>query len=100
VAVVPERSAFSEAATYLNRSPLHLMSFYSCRRPRERHDPTATQRRGWDSNPRNGLPLGRFQGACTSPLCDLARRGLLRSRAREHPDPSPHLPRPMTRCGA
>ena len=31
-----------------------------------------TQRRGWDSNPRNGLPLGRFQGACTSPLCDLA----------------------------
>src|SRR3954453_10856645 len=29
-------------------------------------------RRGWDSNPRNGLPLGRFQGACTSPLCDLA----------------------------
>ena len=34
------------------------------------------QRRGWDSNPRNGLPLGRFQGACTSPLCDLAQRGL------------------------
>src|SRR5215203_3601034 len=34
------------------------------------------KRRGWDSNPRNGLPLGRFQGACTSPLCDLAQRGL------------------------
>src|SRR5215218_11167119 len=32
-----------------------------------------TERRGWDSNPRNGLPLGRFQGACTSPLCDLAQ---------------------------
>ena len=27
MAVVPERSAFSEAATYLNRPPLHLMSF-------------------------------------------------------------------------
>src|SRR5215213_4271810 len=34
------------------------------------------KRRGWDSNPRNGLPLGRYQGACTSPLCDLAQRGL------------------------
>ena len=64
--------------------------------PANRH----TRRRGWDSNPRNGLPLGRFQGACTSPLCDLARRGLVRSRAREHPDPSRPVRRAMARCVA
>ena len=38
--------------------------------------PDAVGRRGWDSNPRNGVePLGRFQGGCTSPLCDLAHVG-------------------------
>lgn len=37
-------------------------------------DPPASWRREWDSNPRNGHPLGRFQGGCTSPLCDLALR--------------------------
>src|SRR3954449_5195819 len=51
------------------RAPLSLGQFCRLLSRRSVEDPA---RRGWDSNPRNGLPLGRFQGACTSPLCDLA----------------------------